>query len=204
MTRRNDRVQASLPTSPLKPPRQRHDALPTGLLLDGIQEFTIFIVRYAWDVMGRAFHHSRYILGFFLSLWILAFIALQISSTLWSAVAPLCYLPIISSLRLCETWHSVSVPEKQTLRWADYPKMVDLQSNTFQQLMDDSIGGSALSLEVKKAEMAVTDLAIAVRLSNLKAKDSLAGFLIEFVQDARKAGRGLHQLGSKIGGAVDK
>ena len=82
--------------------------------------------------------------------------------------------------------------------------MVDLQSNTFQQLMDDSIGGSALSLEVKKAEMAVTDLAIAVRLSNLKAKDSLAGFLIEFVQDARKAGRGLHQLGSKIGGAVDK
>ena len=68
------------------------------------------------------------------------------------------------------TWQNVSVPVKQTLRWADYPKLVDLQSKTFQQLVNDSIGGSAL--EVKKAEMAVTDLAVAVRLSNLKAKDS--------------------------------
>jgi len=207
MNRRSDRVravQASLPTSPLKPPRQRQYVLPTGLLLDGVQEFTIFIIRYACDVIGRAFHHSRYILGFFLSLWILALIALHISSTLWGAVAPLCYLPIISGLPMCETWQNVSLPVKQTLRWADYPKLVDLQSKTFQQLMDDSIGGSALSLEVKKAEMAVTDLAVAVRLSNLKAKDSLAGSLIDFVQDAKRAGRGLQQLGSKIGGAVDK
>jgi hypothetical protein len=105
---------------------------------------------------------------------------------------------------MCETWQNVSVPVKQTLRWADYPKLVDLQSKTFQQLMDDSIGGSALSLEVKKAEIAVTDLAVAVRLSNLKAKDSLAGSLIDFVQDAKRAGRGLQQLCSKIGGAVDK
>ena len=55
-----------------------------------------------------------------------------------------------------------------------------------------------------KAEMAVTDLAIAVWLSNLKAKNLLIGSLMEFVQDSRKAGRGLQQLGSKIGGAVDK
>ena len=41
-----------------------------------------------------------------------------------------------------------------------------------------------------RSEMAATDLAVAVRLSNLKAKDSLAGSLIEFVQDAKKAGRG--------------
>ena len=86
MTHHNDRVQASLPMSPLKPPHQRHNVLPMGLLLDGIQEFTIFIIRYAWNVMGRVFHHSCYILVFFLSLWILALIALQISSTLWSVV----------------------------------------------------------------------------------------------------------------------
>jgi hypothetical protein len=32
----------------------------------------------------------------------------------------------------------------------------------------------------------------------------LAGSLIDFVQDAKRAGRWLQQLGSKIGGAVDK
>ena len=73
------------------------------------------------------------------------------------------------------------MPVKQTLQWAHYPKLVDLQSKTFQQLTDNSIGGSASSLEVKKAEMAVTDLAVAVWLSNLKAKDLLVGSLIEFV-----------------------
>jgi hypothetical protein len=82
--------------------------------------------------------------------------------------------------------------------------MIDLQSKTFEQLIDDSIGGSALSLEVKKAEMALTDLAIVVRLSKLRAGDTLADSLIEIVQVARKAGRGLQKLSSKIGGAVDK
>ncbi|KAF8802481.1 hypothetical protein BYT27DRAFT_7112380 [Phlegmacium glaucopus] len=173
------------------------------VLLDGIQEFTIFTIRYAWDVSGRAFHYTRSILGFLLSLWILALIILRISSTLWGAVAPVCYLPIISTSRMCEAWHKLSMPENQAPRWADYPKMVDLQSKTFEQLIDDSIGGSALSLEVKKAEMAITDLVTFVRLSKLKAKDTLAGSLIEFVQDARKAGRGLQKLSSKIGGAVD-
>ena len=101
------------------------------------------------------------------------------------------------------------MPEKKTLgkkepRWADYPKMVDIQSKTFKQLMDESIGGSALSLEVKKAEMAITDLVSFVRLSKLKAKDTLASSLLQFVLDAKKTGRGLQKLSSKIGGTVDK
>jgi len=211
INRRNDRIQASPPTTPPSPELPRHrkkryTVPPIDVLLDGVQEFTIFTIRYAWDVSSRAFLYSRYILGFLLSLWIVALITLRISSTLWGAVAPICYLPIISNSRICEAWRNPepSMPVKQTPRWADYPKMVDLQSKTFEQLIDDSVGGSALSLEVKKAEMAMTDLVTFVRLSKLKAKDTLASSLIEFVQDARKAGRGLQKMSSKIGGAVDK
>ena len=82
--------------------------------------------------------------------------------------------------------------------------MVALQSKTFQQLMDESIGGSALSLEVKKAEMAITDIVSYVRLSKLKAKDTLVSSLLQFRLDAKKTGRGLQKLSSKIGGTVDK
>ena len=201
-----DRIQPSLPTSPPKHFSQRTDryTVPSkDVFLDGAQEFTVFILRYVWDVSSRASRHSRYILGFLLSLWFVAFVTLRISSTLWGAVAPVCYLPVISSSRMCEVWHKLSLSVNQAPQWADYPKMVELQSKTFEQLMDDSIGGSALSLEVKKAEMAITDLVTFVRLSKLKAKDTMAGSLIEFVQDARKAGRGLQKLSSKIGGAVD-
>ena len=201
--RRNDRIQAPPPKPPCR--RKARFTLPsTDILLDGAQEFTISTIRYVLDVSSRGFHYSRYILGFLLSLWIVALITLRISSTLWGAVAPVCYLPYISSSRMCENWHNISVQVKQAPRWADYPKMVDLQSTTFEQLMEESIGGSALSLEVKKAEMAMTDLVTFVQISKLKAKDTLASSLIEFVQDARKAGRGLQKLSSKIGGAVDR
>ena len=200
--RRNDRIQVTLPASSTsKPPRQRYNVPSVDVLLDGAREFIVSATRYAWDVSNRAFHHSRYMLGFLLALWFVALIILRISPTLWGAVSPVCYLPFISSSRLCRTWYDTS---KQAPRWADYPKMIDIQSKTFEQLMDDSVGGSALSLEVKRAEMAITDLVSFVRLSKLKAKDTLASSLTEFVQDAKKTGRGLQKLSSKIGGAVDR
>ena len=205
--RRNDYIEASLPTSPsAKPlrPKKKSYALPSAdVLLDGAKDISILTIQYVWDVSSRALHHSRYMLGFLLASWIIALITLQISPTLWGAVSPVCYLPFISSSNLCEAWRD-TLPGKKTPRWADYPKMIDLQSKTFEQLMDESIGGSALSLEVKKAEMAITDLVSFVRLSKLKAKDTMASSLIEFVLDAKKTGRGLQKLSSKIGGTVDK
>jgi hypothetical protein len=162
----------------------------------------IITIRYVWDVSSRAFSHSRFMLGFLLALWAIASITIQISPTLWGAVSPVCYLPLISRSNVCEDWrNSFPTSGKKTPQWADY---VALQSKTFQQLMDESIGGSALSLEVKKAEMAITDLVCYVRLSELNAKDTLARSLLQFVLDAKKTGRGLQKLSSKIGGTVDK
>jgi len=66
------------------------------------------------------------------------------------------------------------------------------------------VGGSGLSLEIKKAEMATSDLIALVRVSNnLRSRDMLAESLAQFVNDAKKTGRGLQKLSSKIGGAVD-
>jgi len=61
-----------------------------------------------------------------------------------------------------------------------------------------------MSLEIKKVEMATSDLVTRIRISDLKAKDTLAESLGEFLKDARKVGRGLQKLASKVGGAVDK
>ena len=96
------------------------------------------------------------------------------------------------------------MPEKKRPRWADYPKLVDTQSATFEQLLHESISGSGLSLEIKKAEIATSDLVTLVRVSNLKSKAMLADSLSDFVDDAKKTGRDLQKLTSKIGGAVDR
>ena len=87
--------------------------------------------------------------------------------------------------------------------WADYPKLVDLQTRTFDQLLDESIGSKGLAVEVKRAEMANNDLITLVRVSELKSKDQIAERLSKFSDDARGTGRSLHSLGAKIQGAVD-
>jgi hypothetical protein len=80
---------------------------------------------------------------------------------------------------------------------------MEAETKTFEQLLDEASGGSALSLEVKKAEMATSDLVTLVHLSSLVSKEHLARMLLDFVEDAKKTGRRLQKLHSKVGGSVD-
>lgn len=50
---------------------------------------------------------------------------------------------------------------------------MNAQSLTFEQLLDSSVGGSGLSLDLKKAEMAISDLVVLVKFSKLSSKDVL-------------------------------
>jgi hypothetical protein len=81
---------------------------------------------------------------------------------------------------------------------------MDVQSATFEHLLDESVGGSGLSLEIKKAQLATADLATLVRISDLKSREMLADTLVEFMNDAKSTGSGLQRLSSKVGGAVDR
>lgn len=65
-----------------------------------------------------------------------------------------------------------------------------------------SVPGQAL--EFKSSVLAIHDLTVVVEASDLENKDILAQALKSFVSDAGQAGRGLHQLGSKVGGAVER
>ncbi|KAJ3759759.1 hypothetical protein EV360DRAFT_69245 [Lentinula raphanica] len=87
--------------------------------------------------------------------------------------------------------------------WDDFPPLMNVQSSTFKQLLDNSVGGSTISLDVKKAELAMADLVVLVKYSNLGSKDVLGDALVSFAHEARQTGRGLQTLGSNIGGAVD-
>ncbi|KAH8831631.1 hypothetical protein DL96DRAFT_1778824 [Flagelloscypha sp. PMI_526] len=54
----------------------------------------------------------------------------------------------------------------------------------------DAVGGSGVSLEIKRGEMAAADLASLVQFSDLTSKTLLATSLREFVHDAKSTGRG--------------
>ncbi|KZP22540.1 hypothetical protein FIBSPDRAFT_1016802 [Athelia psychrophila] len=156
---------------------------------------------YVLDVFTSAIRLLRRPLSFILFLWLLATLLVRVNDTLRTAFAPLCYLPGVSRSAFCAPPPLSSEPAAP--RWADFPHLMDAQSGAFEQLLDASAGGSALALEIKKAEMATTDLSTLVRVSNLRSRDLIADTLSDFVEDARKTGRGLQRLSAKVGGAVD-
>ncbi|KAI0749701.1 hypothetical protein C8Q80DRAFT_1269537 [Daedaleopsis nitida] len=182
-------------------PRRLPQAQPL-VDIDGaqVQEALVYgvasSVRYFGSVFTHAFQMSRRPLGFLLCLWMLAFLLAQVSDVI---LRPVCRLPLISSTSLC----TPPRPAKEA-QWADYPSLVEIQSNSFEPLIDGTISGSALSLDIKQAEMATRDLVTLVKVSDLKSRQLIAESLAVFIEDAKKASRRLHSLNAKINGAVDK
>lgn len=143
-----------------------------------------------------------------LGITILWFLCSMMTSQIIYFTRPVCSLPIVSSMIPFCRWDAFKDPTTHSaagrpVRWADYPKLVDLQTRTFDQLLDESVGSKSLAVEVKKAEMANNDLITLVRVSELRSKDQIAERLSRFSDDARGTGRSLHSLGAKIQGAVD-
>jgi hypothetical protein len=155
---------------------------------------------YILDIFLRAVRLMRIPLSLMLFLWMLSFAMIRLSGALRTAFAPMCYLPVVSRSALCAP---LDPNASQIPRWADFPQLMEAQGSTFEQLLAGSVGGSGLSIEIRKAEFATADLATLVRHSDLKSNDVLADLLTTFVKDAKKTARSLTKLSSRIGGAVD-
>ncbi|TFK74141.1 hypothetical protein BDN72DRAFT_760401 [Pluteus cervinus] len=161
-------------------------------------------LKYVFDILGGAIHLLRKPLSVVVFLYILAFLLRGLWPTLWVAFNPLCRVPGISRLEICRP-PTVTPPFRgpPSRNGPNYPKLVDVQSRTFEKLLHDSSDYTGLSTEIKRAEMATTDLITLVRGSRLVSKEMLAEVLDEFVSDAKKTGRSLQKLHAKVGGAVD-
>lgn len=171
-------------------------------LMKGARQSGSFIARYSLGILDRSL--KLMVIPFSIIVALVMFTTLL--SLAWPSIqtvlAPICVLPGSSRLSVC-AYGTAPTPKLQP-KLADYPRLVETETKAFDQLMNGVIGGGALTLEVKHAEMATQDLVSLIGISELRAKDILASLLNDFIFDAKKAGRGLQKLSSKIGGAVDK
>jgi hypothetical protein len=145
-------------------------------------------------------------LGLLLALYLTSLAGSYALHHLRSAFSPLCIIPGVAQTPLCASFGGSSIPgydREKPARWADFGRLAEVQSKSFEALLDESAGGSGLALEIKKAEMATADLVTAVSVSDLTSREMVAGTLREFVDDAKKVGRGLQKFNAKVGGAVD-
>ncbi|KAF8628022.1 hypothetical protein AX15_004139 [Amanita polypyramis BW_CC] len=177
-----------------RPPPRRQ--IPTEDIMDNAVQGALFTGRYLLDVLKTAINLMRKPLGIMTFVLLLSICMGYIAHYLQKALTPFCFLPFVNRSAMC----AVLVPQTKIDPWE---QLIQVQTKTFDQLLDESAGGSSLSLEVKKAEMATADLVTLVRHSDLRTRDILASSLKEFVEDARKTGRGLQKMSAKVAGAVD-
>ena len=156
--------------------------------------------------VAGAFHHTRWFFSLVLGVTITWLLCSMMTSRLVFFAQPMCSLPIISPMIPFCRWEALRATtgaRGRPIHWADYPKLVDLQTRTFDHLLDESIGGRGLALEVKKAEMANNDLIALVGASGLRSKGQILERLSMFSNDAGRTGQSLHLLWAKTNGAVD-
>ena len=204
------RTPGELSVSPGPPPsrpRPAADILGPGLV--GVLPSGVDVIRYVSDILGTVFRVLKtpisLVLATIVSLYVISFA----SGAIRTALAPICSIPIIGLA--CPTLKPINpnpTPNSgrggRVPRWPDFPRLLDVQSKSLEALLDESVEGPGLALEIKKAEMATSDLVTIVRVSSLNSREVLADSLRNFVKDARKVSRGLTRFSSRVGGAVDK
>lgn len=189
---------ATRPKSPAAKPRgQRARIINKEELEDAMAAGARFFMRYVFDVVSVAIRYMRRPFSIFLCLWIFALLVSRMANILRTALSPLCFVPGMSKSALC-------APVPLTPPQSPWPDLMKAQGSMFDQLVGESVGGSTLSIEVLKAEMATRDLSTLVRYSDLKSRDSIAELLSTISRDAKRTARGLTKLNAKVAGAVDE
>lgn len=115
-------------------------------------------------------------LAYLICLWLLVCASwLAFNSTVHAPLKAvshsLCALPFAQHVGLCpdNRQSGGSLPRNA----GDFLGLVKAETQSFELLLDQATGASELSLKLKKAEYAVSDLAIMVKLGSLENKDLL-------------------------------
>ena len=164
------------------------------------------ILCYTGEVLDTVLRMMKYPISITLAIMACAYALAIMSYVVRPALAPMCSIPVISLLCPAGTHVGPSRPPnpQHTPVWADFPSLMKVENKTFESLIDETVEGAGLALEIEMVEMATSDLATLVRVSNMESREIFADALSAFEEDARKASRGLTRFSSKVGGAVDK
>jgi len=160
---------------------------------------------YIAEVLSTVAQILKYPISIALAIIACAYALAIMSDAVRSALAPMCSIPVVSLLCPATAPAEPSQPSNpvRTPLWADFPNLVKVEIGTLESLLDETVEGPGLSLEIMKAERVTSDLATRVRVSNMDSHEILADSLSEFVKDARKVSRGLTRFSSRVRGAVD-
>ncbi|KAF1971650.1 hypothetical protein BU23DRAFT_555825 [Bimuria novae-zelandiae CBS 107.79] len=126
----------------------------------------------------------------------LQFGSVFLKNTFEATMAPICAIPGSSYiLPLCAT-----IPSD---RQADFEELANIQSS-FEDILASNRDSYALPANMKKSQVAMRDLRIQVRFSNLPSKAELENEFDAFIETAREASDDLAKYNARIGYVTDQ
>ncbi|KAK0231725.1 hypothetical protein EDD85DRAFT_911430 [Armillaria nabsnona] len=157
-----------------------------------------------WYTLSVVQHHAirflRRPLSFLTSLWALAFLFGKTSQILQVVVHPLCFISGISHSSLCIS----GPPPTRVPKYADFPALVEIQSVTFEKLLDDFVHVSLLSSGIKKAEMGASELDEIIHRVEYRNDEHFTVALSNFIATAKETAIELQVLSFHLQDTIDR
>ncbi|KAF9729040.1 hypothetical protein PMIN06_003338 [Paraphaeosphaeria minitans] len=172
-----------------------------------------------WQYMGLFWDYAlRPVLGYILGIFKMTFAGLQpvigvaagfailvltlqlgsiyLKNSFQATLAPMCSLPLSGYLLpFCDT-----IPNTHQ---ANFEELVNIQSS-FEDVLEANKDSYALPANMKKSQVAMRDLRIQVRFSNLPSRAELENEFDSFIETAREASDDLAKYNARIGYVTDQ
>ncbi|MCJ1486539.1 hypothetical protein MMC06_006716, partial [Schaereria dolodes] len=177
-----------------------------GDLSRAILGWTFSILGWIFDMIGLALYFAKTPIALMVAGWLLFGMAVMLrnllTSSIYSALSPICRLPGASLLQLemCNIPAFVNYKGEQTP--VQFDELMNAQSK-FEEVLEQSAAGITLPLDMKRGEASIRDLRQVVRFSQLRSKNELVLEFDGFVETAKLASFDLQKFNSHIGRSVD-
>lgn len=167
------------------------------------------MVRWAAAVIGLAFHYAKRPLALLLAVYLScgAIIMTQnmLQRSIYVSLSPICRVPGASLLNLpfCpDTQFSGGQPPEMPTSPVEFDELMGVQAK-FEDVLEKSVEGASLPLEMKRSETSVRDLRTLVKHSDIQAREELMLEFDGFIDTARQSATDLQRFNTHVGSAVD-
>ncbi|MCJ1296118.1 hypothetical protein MMC34_007683 [Xylographa carneopallida] len=173
-----------------------------------IESFVKVAFRWAFDIIGGALGYAKTPLSYALAIYLLVGLMVitrnMLTSSIYSALSPICRIPGASLLHLGICQSPVPVNNKgNTVPVVEFDQLMETQSK-FEEILEETAAGVTLPMDMKRSEASIRDLRQLVTYSNLRSKDELLYEFGTFITTSGTAANDLMNFGARVGSSVDK
>lgn len=189
---------------------RRHFKKPTSQRTGPTVELLLSMFRWCLDVLARTMTALKTPISYFLAIYLLIGLLNMLSNifttSIYSALSPICRIPGTSFLDLPMCHGSISSQQPKDGSGESTPvefdQLINVQAQ-FESILEESAGGVSLPLDMKRSETSLRDLRTIIRYSSLPSKNELVFEFNGFIETASVASSDLQKFNSHVGRAVD-